>query len=329
MQRRLSVLLALLLSTLGVGSADPGDVDGADLPVHAAWLAPGTYEGTLGALDDADWFLVALPAGHGLLATATLPDTSDDLHLSLATPEGDMLADEHLTPGHCCPGGAMVEGQVLAGWQGAIAVGVNALFGEPVQPTAYTLRLEVVPLPDLVVTAIHVEEKKGHIERTVDVTLANVGARPTSGTLTLLATTSTDGATTLVGRATLALAVDETRTVRFAWDARGLVGDVQVSAIASGESPDADPQDNVGRVAHHVFVSGFGLTLHAPGVCVGAYAGACVGASATDGYAWAGAYSLATFSTLRARHTRDEGARIEACHFGAPDGRCVHLGPLP
>ncbi|MFN3200624.1 MAG: CARDB domain-containing protein [Bradymonadia bacterium] len=72
------------------GCAEDAENEPNDRPENAALIAPGDYEG-LGACDDADWFVVDVPAG-GVLAVNLEWDAAEGLAtLDLADTEGEIV----------------------------------------------------------------------------------------------------------------------------------------------------------------------------------------------------------------------------------------------
>lgn len=294
-------ILASLLSTSLSATADGTGGDAANGWRSATDVAPGTYQGDIGqGADEEDWYRVAHGAGQGVRATISMP-AAGYYDLWLRTDQGGIRNIEWLTPS----GGDSVTVSILGAGGGAVRVGI-VNWWRPI-PVNYSITFEVVELPDAAVLDVRVENvplrtDHGEIatgtQRDVLIDVKNVGASAGRVTALAFAVTPTDGRSTLIGSDVLDLAPGEETTITLPWDATGIVGDVDVVAIAYADV-DANDANGMMRVRHYAIVGGTGQGVTLPpgagtGTCVPAYVlVTCVGAGTAGG-----AYAYASHSNL-------------------------------
>lgn len=275
---------AILLTAPGA-LADAGREDDAPGDHVFAWDVPlGHVNGTLGGSDAADWYRVDpqvnATTGASLIVKAYVP--VEGYRLQLRSDNGTLLKDASLSANT-----TTISTRLIA----AIRLGIydpspdNGTTNNTTAPVVnYTLFLDVFTPPppppvttmDLAVTALWVEnvpdlpygpvttdmgQPSTGTRRIIHVEVANEGNETGRGWLSVVVDGATAGLTySVVHHGPVELASGERRWLSLPWNARGAVGDVDVTAHLDAWG-DADPKDNWRTVRHYAIVGGTGVGI--------------------------------------------------------------------
>lgn len=233
----LLLTFVLLTTTFPFARSDPGGGDAPEDWSSALTVPAGDYVGTVGPWpsDRHDWLRVEHPEGMGVRIRF---GATGDVYLTARTEDGRFLRALYVD-GARPP--SLDVSWTLAG-EGAVRIGVEVLH----ESASYDLRLEIVPIADIAVLSVKVEdvprcvafsedepclvEAKGS-EARVSVDLANLGLLPYEGILRVSAQTPTLPVNPAFYQQAFRLSPGASLTLYTDWDPRG-IGTVDVHAVA-------------------------------------------------------------------------------------------------
>lgn len=335
----LATACAITLVSPGV-LADAGRPEDAPNEWENAWDVPaGTWNGTLGGEDRADWYR------HDATSNETVV-----FHVNVSAPgyrfevreDNGTLRRHHDLP--CCKTSivGMTGGRALRFGILDIA-SENTTTNRTAPPAWYSIRLhtftEVSPPPpppvdvaELGIRTLWVENvpdlptpittDQGPLssgtKRIVHVEVVNEGNLTAAGLVGVAASGKTAGRS-FIGSRSFELAPGDVASVSFAWNAVGSVGDVQVDATLFPFQQDADPSNNAKSVRHYVVAGGLGagVVLESSTCLVGACVHLAEG-EATVGH-WSPLGSVSGNVTLFPRPSAGAcaGGAANACAWGS------------